>query len=218
MAVGLRKKSQLGELPYTIEPRAVQGHAQRFAIIRCDEKGCDHSEEFHCDAPGRPLPLEVINKRFAGLGWHVRRHHNRCPEHNGRAPRKILKLATIPDRFKPNIVPDPVEAVKDVQPIKAAASLSHVHESKVAELSEAHQLNWYMQAFEREKRKNERSKKEKADLLRAFTPIANLARDQFSGSGVIWDDETAWADHRTVSFNVNFALLKNAVRAVEGYS
>ncbi len=220
MGVGLRAKSQLGVLPYIIQPKVIEGRSRSFAKIKCDHKGCDHEAEISADATGRLLPLEVLNKKFSALGWHVRRHHNRCPEHNGKArkeERKVLSLASVPERFKQPIVANPVEAVRDVAPIKPSApNLSHVHESKVGDLTEANQLAWYKQAFERERSKTARLKKENTELVKVMKPIADQSRLQFSGMGVVWDDEVSWADRRGVSLNINFEHLKNVVRAVDG--
>lgn len=217
MGVGLRKKSLLGELPYTIEPRAIDGKAKSFATIRCDHKGCTAHDETNVSAPGRLMPLEAINKKFAEKGWHVQRGHNRCPEHNGKK-RRILTLATVPERFKEQIVADPVAAVADTKPIPTTISLSHIPAAKVDSLSTEMQLAWYKQALERERKRADRLKREAGDLTKVLRPIADQARRQFSGMGVVWGDEVGWADRRGVVLNINFEHLKHAVQAIDGVS
>lgn len=217
MGVGLRKKSLLGQLPYTIEPRAIEGRAKSFAVIRCDFKGCEAHDEINADAPGRLMPLEAINKKFSERGWNVHRGHNRCPEHNGKK-RKVLTLTCVPAKLQQQIVDDPVAAVADTKPIKTTISLSHIPLSKVDELSTEMQLAWYKQALERERKRGDRLKREANDLIKVVKPIAEQARKQFSGIGVVWQDEVSFADRHGVSLSINFEHLKNAVRVVDGVS
>jgi hypothetical protein len=220
MSVALRRQSRRGELPYVIEPRAIEGRSKKFAKIKCDHADCGVTAEIHVDAAGSILPTVAINKKFASLGWYVKRHHNLCPKHNGKAPRerKVLTLASVPKRFQEPMVSDPAAAVQDVAPIRAAPSLSHVHESKVESLSPEHQLVWYRQALERERKRNDTLRKERISFFNTLKPIAEQARQQFIGLGDVWSSEVSWADRRGVVLSINFEHLKNAVRAVDGKS